>query len=187
MKEYNHIVTSDKFLAENARKEVIKQNGQMIRPIIIDTCGVIDYKNLLILFIKKKGSIIREVTGIDFITSGDIHEIYGWEDNLCQELIMFISLIDDHFLNPWCHINMNEIDGYNCDKCTFGKRHGICGCENSTYKMVIDSIRKAKIFDTTIQQYKLKAAKYIVNLRDIHKLYSYKSEILVSYDKIKLL
>jgi len=155
-----------------------------IRPIIVNDISVIDYRNLLILFLKKENDIIRKITNIDYIIEEDINEIYTWEYNICKELIGFLSLINDHFLNPWCHINMNDMGEYNCDKCKYGIRHGICEEQNSTYHTIISGIRKKKIFEA-VMPCKLKKCKFITDLNGIHKLYRYKTDMLVSYEELK--
>jgi hypothetical protein len=143
----------------------------------------INYKNLLILFLNKENEIIKNITGINYIINSDIEEI----DTLIgksEELIKFLSLISDNHLNPWCHININSVDGYNCYKCNYGARHGICDDKNSSYQNIISVIRKKKLYYATMD-IKLKLSKFIVDLDDIKKLHNYKTDMLVSYEKLK--
>jgi hypothetical protein len=108
-------------------------------------------KEKLIRFLEKKNEIVKEMTGLSYITKEDIEDIKNWKDKnsekawetivLNMEMSSFrtsknkIVLPNDCFLCPWCIIYDDE----DCNNCGYKKRHGDCESANSLYKKICNT------------------------------------------------
>jgi len=108
-------------------------------------------KEKLVFFMKMIARGIEEKLGLPssvYFTKEDEKEIYSWdskvassiwsrvEESIYQEDISYESLI-----NVFCFRYK-----FNCDRCSYGKRHGKCEEEGSDYKEIV---RKANELQPT--------------------------------------
>ncbi len=121
------------------------------------------YKEKLIEFMKIKNSYTSSRT-LYYMDKKDFNEIKSWSEKLCQKIYKaIVNYIYDNYnthtfnINtrtcPWCIIDSffkyNSL--YDCFKCGYGKRHGICNEYNSLYYK-LSKLNKFSIL--TIHKYK---------------------------------
>ena len=79
-------------------------------------------------FIYRKGKIIKDLTGVDYITEKDESELKKWQDS--DILIVankFYKGKGDTDVCPWCLLFIYKHGNKGgCIECTYGKRHGRC-------------------------------------------------------------
>lgn len=103
-------------------------------------------------FILRKGKIIKELTGIDYITDEDKEEMREWTDpNILTIVHNFYKESSDMSICPWCILSGYITCSYYektkvCQNCGYGKRHGICWKEDgNTYSEIIRKLVKKRI------------------------------------------
>jgi hypothetical protein len=98
-------------------------------------------------FVWSKGRILKEITGIDFITDEDRIEVEAWPDS--DILIIannFYRKDTDEYICPWCIIFKHRYLDNGCEYCTYGNRHGICRLEeDNVYERILFSLFRQKI------------------------------------------
>jgi len=109
----------------------------------------VTYKKKLIQFVKIKNLIITTISYVTYADEGDIDDIKSWSEKVCKEIYEFMIEYfnhnsDDYFgysiyivTCPWCiyyrHIKHNK----DCNRCSYGKRNGICNSSGSIYKRLL--------------------------------------------------
>ena len=96
----------------------------------------------LVKFVEMKNKIIKEKTGVTYITEEDIADIREWDEEVCKkvydELCYWINGCEIEGLTThtciWCHYDdIANTTFDDCDKCKYAKRHGMCYDLTSSY------------------------------------------------------
>ena len=106
-------------------------------------------KKKLIKFLKLKNSFIKQNTQIDYTNEKDINDIKRWSNEKCKQVynIIYENIMHHNayrlYLDtcPWCilgKIKHGLCSVKACGECQYGKNHGICGTEGSSYNKYAD-------------------------------------------------
>lgn len=113
----------------------------------------INYKELLILYLKTTNTIISNYTKFNsYINEINIFEANQWDESKCKRLLLRIDPSTDGKAFPWCIEHWN-----NCKTCTYAKYNSYCGSKNSIYQKIINKLNKENNFNeiTDIPEIKL--------------------------------
>lgn len=80
------------------------------------------FKALLISFLVRKHKIIKNITGVDYMTVEDITEVKNWSMHIINDILKHLD-VDDNKSCPWCRL---FYFGCGTIRCGYGTRHGYC-------------------------------------------------------------
>jgi hypothetical protein len=97
------------------------------------------WNRLMLEFMKEKNSIIKAwASGIAILNDDDLAELSTWSEYKSKKFLVNIVAWHDSRICPWCTLSPKR--GNNCAKCSYGKRHGECNDEGSTYMNILESL-----------------------------------------------
>jgi hypothetical protein len=99
------------------------------------------YKELLTQYLTEKNNIIENQCNI-CINNEDLNEVKSWSEDECKQVLLSLSAKNDYTACPWCiKYGHNQKLDTSCDTrcllCGYGRRHGRCGLQGSTYNLVL--------------------------------------------------
>jgi hypothetical protein len=94
------------------------------------------YNRYLIAFMKAKARKIRQYTNVPYFTKQDEQDLEKWTHAKWVWEVLYDSIAGDNFTEglfgttcPFCikYHMAGDSEYEDCNKCEYGKRHGICG------------------------------------------------------------
>jgi len=102
------------------------------------------WNKLMLEFMKEKNSIIKTHTdGITILNDEDLAELSTWSEYKSKKFLVNIVAWHDSRICPWCTLSPKRNN--NCAKCSYGKRHGKCNDEGSTYSNILELLPRHAI------------------------------------------
>lgn len=104
--------------------------------------AVLTFKQLLISFCKDKQKILDKALNKEtkLFNEEDFEDIGSWDEQECKRILnqiiyylLGLDNINDNNVCPWC---LKRGFNRSCNNCSYGKRHGDCMEDDSTYNTI---------------------------------------------------
>ena len=107
------------------------------------------WHKLLIYFIRQKNEILRNITGITYVSRDDIMELATWSKTDVIKVLDNLSSEADICNCPWC-ILYRDVKS-KCKNCEYGKRNVWCESPDrmGNYRKILTNLRERKIIGET--------------------------------------